>query len=309
MAETNKRDLIVRNFEYLANMYREKEPFKSRAYVKAIKMLPAEIYSQADVESIGGKGIQEKIAKMILSNENLPMYDETHHTNMEFESEQINQLSKVHGIGRVKATELVQQHSISSVEQLRTHTHLLNEIQKKGLKYHADIQKRIPRREMCKHNEFLKKVLTVDFVIAGSFRRTNDTSGDIDVLISGEENTLKNVVDSLCKSGYILKDGIFALGEVKLMAMCRLPRYKYARRIDILYSPKNEYAFAQLYFTGNDVFNIEMRTFAANKGFILNEKGLVDKNTGVNVLQNFECEHDIFQFLGYEYVEPSLRNL
>jgi DNA polymerase/3'-5' exonuclease PolX len=228
---------------------------------------------------------------------------------MEVESEQIDELSKVHGVGIVKATELVKQHSIYSIEQLSRHSHLLNEVQKKGLKYHSDIQKRISRREMCKHNEFLEKTLTVDFMIAGSFRRTNETSGDIDVLISGQENTLGMVVDTLCDTGYILKDGIFALGEVKCMAMCKLPRYRSARRIDILYSPKSEYAFAQLYFTGNDAFNIEMRTLAANKGFILNEKRLVDKHTGIAVSQHFQSERDIFDFLGLEYVEPSLRNL
>ena len=308
MAPLNKKDLLVRNFKFLAEHYRSTEPFKARAYEKVIKMLPSEVFEQADVETIGGKSIQEKIGIMLNTNDDLPIYKELN-TVSNTMSKHVNILSSIHGVGIVKATELVQNHSITSVEELKRFEHLLNDVQKKGLKYHFDIQKRIPRREMNKHHEYLEKCLNVDFVIAGSYRREQESSGDIDVLITGDENKLKEVVNRLSLSGYLMKDGIFACGDVKCMAMCKLPRHQTARRIDILFTPRNEYAFAQLYFTGNDTFNIEMRSFAAKKGYILNEKGLFDKTTGKNVTHEFNNERDIFDFLEYQYVVPASRNL
>ena len=311
MSHIDMKDLIVRNFKFLSEHYRQTEPFKSRAYSKAIQMLPNEVYIQADVETIGGKSIQEKISTILTTNDDLPIYKELilAKKNVSKEQQSIHELSTIHGIGVVKATELVRIHSITSVEDLKLHKQLLNDVQKKGLHYHSEIRKRIPRKEMEKHNEYLRNTLGVDFVIAGSFRRNNATSGDIDVLITGDANTLRSVVNHLCQLRYIQRDGIFAIGEVKCMAMCRLPRHQTARRIDILYSPKNEFAFAQLYFTGNDAFNIQMRAFATTKGYVLNEKGMFDKNTGQQVAYEFHNERAIFDYLDYQYTEPSLRNL
>jgi len=45
-------------------------------------------------------------------------------------------------------------------------------------------------------------------------------------------------------------------------------------RIDIKNYPLDMYAFAILYFTGSDMFNQSMRSFAKKKGLLLNDKGL-----------------------------------
>ena len=57
-------------------------------------------------------------------------------------------------------------------------------------------------------------------------------------------------------------------GKIKSFGISQLPsteKDKYTpRRIDIMYSPPNEYAFAILYFTGSKEFNTAMRQHALN---------------------------------------------
>jgi DNA polymerase beta len=77
----------------------------------------------------------------------------------------INILTDVYGIGPKKAKELVDQ-CITSIQQLRENQHLLNEVQKIGVKYYEDVLKRIPRKEIDEYksiiestfNPLLKKV-------------------------------------------------------------------------------------------------------------------------------------------------------
>ena len=47
-----------------------------------------------------------------------------------------------------------------------------------------------------------------------------------------------------------------------------------ARRIDFLFTPSDEFAFAILYFTGSKIFNTVMRQYGLNKGYTFNEHGI-----------------------------------
>ena len=82
------------------------------------------------------------------------------------------------------------------------------------------------------------------------------------------------------------------------------------RRIDFLYSPPNEYAFATLYFTGSKAFNTVMRQRALNLGYTLNEHGLSEMKSGKKgekIDIDFPSEESIFEFLGMKYKEPKER--
>ena len=57
--------------------------------------------------------------------------------------------SNVYGIGPKKAKELVKTHGVTTIKELREKQDtVLNDVQKKGLKYYEDILKRIPRKEI-----------------------------------------------------------------------------------------------------------------------------------------------------------------
>ena len=103
-------------------------------------------------------------------------------------------------------------------------------------------------------------------------------SVNIDVLIRVPSNVnsktaKKNLalyVKALEEAGYIKE--ILALGEHKCMAISKTDIV--ARRLDLLMTPDEEYAYALLYFTGSDRFNVAFRQYALDKGYSLNEHTL-----------------------------------
>lgn len=307
---TDYRPRIVFNLTTLLNKYKTTDRFKARAYSNALKKLTTlPIYSVKDVEGVAGDKTMKKLAYIIENDTDLEEVIE--YTQNESYGI-LNTLQNVHGIGPAKAKDLYENHNIKSLADLEANADaLLNNIQKIGLKYYNDINTRIPYTEMTRHEELiLKTIVPTDLKtvsIVGSYRRKAKDSGDIDILITGAQNWLDEFIECLTKKKYLVHDAVLAHGTVKYMGMCKLPRHKTYRRIDILYTHPNEFPFAQLYFTGNDQFNINMRKHALEKGYSLNEQSLTNVTTKKKVEFDFKTEKDIFDFLEYEYVEPENR--
>ena len=74
-----------------------------------------------------------------------------------------------------------------------------------------------------------------------------------------------------------------------------------------MYTKPEEYPFAILYFTGSSEFNQRMRKELLERGLTLNEYSLRNSETKEKVAHTFETERDIFEYLGYAYVEPEDR--
>jgi DNA polymerase beta len=295
-----------------------KEPFKAKAYATVIKNLTAldtPIFTYDDLKGI--KGIGEKIKAKLLEFFETGIMQAVENASKDTTTLEIQELMKVHGIGPAKAKNLVDEHGIRTLEQLEQNAQLLNDKQKMGLKYYKDFLERIPRKEMDAHREYLTSVIqAVDprfvFEITGSYRRGLPTSGDIDILITHQddpqnvEELFKTIVQKLKDTRYICD--VFAEGGKKCLAVCKLPRRRKYRRIDLLYSNKKEYPFALLYFTGDAQFNIAMRNHSQARGLSLSEHGLKDEKTGQYVDIHFNNEQDIFEYLEMPYVLPNKRN-
>jgi DNA polymerase beta len=226
------------------------------------------------------------------------------------------ELQKIAEIGPAKAKLLVEEYGIRSIDQLAKNIDLLNDKQKIGFKYWKTDQLRIPREEILKHKKLYEATISLlddsdklTFTITGSFRRGALNSGDIDILLTHNDDKrdyFKQFVDSLISQKYLIDD--LAYGEKKYMGYGKLfSKDGIPRRIDIIYTPPEEYPFAILYFTGSGSFNVKMREYASKKGFRLNEKGLIDLKTEKFVKHTFKTEEDIFQYLGLKYVLPSER--
>ena len=95
------------------------------------------------------------------------------------------------------------------------------------------------------------------------------------------------------------------------MVIGRLTKQSKARRLDFLYTPPDEYAFAILYFTGSKEFNTAMRQHALNNNLTLNEHGfhkMDNKIKGAKIVStNFNSEKDIFDYLNLQFKEPNER--
>jgi len=319
---TDKRQDIITNFKILRQQ-ESKNHFKVRAYTKVINQLEnrtSPITSSEDLSSIDGMGEKLRAKAITILEKGYvdatkdDMIGDGHKKTMAVEG-----FMKVMSIGNVKAKSLVDEHSIFTIDDLRERVQndptLLNDKQKMGLKYHDDFVKRIPRKEMDKHVSIVKEIVssTTDNVASitcvGSYRRGAADSGDIDVLItngSGDSSCLSSVVEELRKRRYLFDD--FAYGKEKYMGVCKLPKHKTFRRIDIMFIDPAQYAFALLYFTGSQEFNIEMRNWALNVGYSMSEHGLKSITDGSMMDGKlFQNEKAVFDFLGLDYVQPNKR--
>jgi DNA ligase (NAD+) len=288
-------------------MNKKGENFKSRAYTKAEETILSFTEDITDIKQLEGKpGIGSTIM------EKFKEYMETGTLEL-LEKEKENPeniLADVYGIGPKKAQELVKQ-GIDSIAKLREkQDEVLNDTQKIGLKYYEDILERIPRSEIEKYNKIFQKVMKKvadedsNYEIVGSYRRGASNSGDIDVIITSKSlEVFKKFIDLLIENKIILH--VLSRGNSKCLVVCKLGK-NHARRVDFLYTTKEEYPFSVLYFTGSKAFNTVMRGHALRKGYTMNEHG-IKKLRGSPVIEKFGKEKDIFDFLNLEYKEPSER--
>jgi DNA polymerase beta len=332
---TDFRGIIIEDLELLRKKeQQQRNVFKVRAYDKVIKELRAfekPIHTIKDIETISGIGdrIKAKIQEIIDTGK-LKAAEEV---KKDSGINAIDIIIKIHGIGPVKANDLIKNHSIRSIADLRAAVEktpkLLNDKQLIGLKYFEDIQERIPRAEMLLHekdilktvdtvsiNENDKEALKFTAAIVGSFRREMPTSGDIDVLIGYPEGIsekvaeqkFKDLIEKFEAKGYITD--ILAKGPKKCMAIVKLNssgEHSKARRLDLLLTPPEEFPYALLYFTGSDKFNIQVRKKAIEKGYSLSEHGLKMTKKDIPKPAKMKNEEDILEFLGVPFIPPNQR--
>ncbi len=291
--------------------------FKALAYKKAadaIRRSGKPITRIEDVRGIAGVGkkIELKIAE-ILSTGTLRAAERV---KARTDVGAYEQLLRIHGVGPVKARELVKA-GYTSIAALREAVErdptILNDTQKLGLRYYEDGLERIPRAEMAAHESLLLAAFAAPLsgTIVGSYRRGAASSGDIDMLVTYGDGVTPRVaqakfaeaVDTLSKSGYIVAK--LVSGSKKWMGYVRLEGA--VRRLDLLLTPPAEYAYAILYFTGSDKFNIAFRRWCLDHGYSINEHTLKIVKEGVAPVPPMTTEEDIFTFVGLCYVAPTER--
>ena len=312
----SKNEAYIKALQELESLHKTiGDMFRARAYQKAaeaIIMYQKPITSLDEIKGLSG------IGKTIL--EKLKELDETGSIKklVSMRANPMNIFTKIYGVGPSKAKELVKK-GITTLEQLRENKDELNTPQKLGLQYYEDLEKRIPRSEIQVFENIFKKQFNfedttladgADFKIVGSYRRGLKSSGDIDVIITNNNNPsiLKTFVNKLQEQGIILHK--LAEGKRKCLVIGQLEKGKPARRLDFLYTPPTEYAFAILYFTGSALFNTVMRQRALDMNYTLNEHGfhtMIKGKKGKAIDDEFKTEKDIFDFLNLEYKRPEER--
>jgi NAD-dependent DNA ligase len=295
-------------------MIKKGEQFRARAYSNAKETIILYKNPITSVEELKG---QKGIGKTILKK--LQEYVDTG-TLAVFETAKTNPIfifTEVYGIGPKKAQELVEKNKVTTIAELREkQDELLNNVQKKGLKYYEDILKRIPRKEISLYERKLNKIFdTVKnkdsaFQIMGSYRRGNSESGDIDICVTDKDDdagVFIKFIDALIQKGILIE--VLSRGNSKSLGVSQL-KGKPARRIDFMFSKHNELAFALLYFTGSKAFNTVMRKRALDLKYSMNEHGfhkMVGGKKGPKLDKYFPTEKSVFDFLGMVYKGPTER--
>lgn len=142
---------------------------------------------------------------------------------------------------------------------------------------------------------YLKKSKgVIDTHPLGSLRRMVATVGDLD--FSASSNEPKKVVDYFCKLPGSVQ--ILDRGENKASLVLQS-----GVRVDLLVGEPASYGALLQHFTGSKLHNIQLRTYAQEKGYSLSEYGLKKNNRQ----QATGTEEEFYKLLGMQTPPPELR--
>lgn len=186
---------------------------------------------------------------------------------------------------------------------------VLTKQQELGLRWYADLSQRIPRSSVELIVRRIRGLIIDAFVtssdrvvIAGSYRRGAQTSGDIDILVRG--NYIMNRFTRLVATQPEFIDFVSSGSERVTFIWCGDGCI--ARQIDILLRPDSAWGAALAYFTGDAQFAQSMRARAKRLGYKLNQNGLYKKMGRKKTLHavSLNSEEDLFKLLGLSYIQP-----
>ena len=162
------------------------------------------------------------------------------------------------------------------------------------------------------------------FDVAGSYRRKKPTSRDVDIVISIPLNkTSVEFWDELQKklrgSRKLMFSKPYASGPDKISVIMGFngnatvkgvtKKYKVNIKLDLFFTPSNEYMFTLLYATGSGQYNMGMRAQAKRKGYLLNQRGLFLVIDDGNILKRVRIPNEkaLFKKLEMKYKIPENR--
>jgi len=130
--------------------------------------------------------------------------------------------------------------------------------------------------------------------VAGSFRRRQETIGDIDILVSAAR--AQPVADRFVS--YPEVKTVLAHGDTRCSVVLRS-----GLQVDLRVVPAASYGAALYYFTGSKAHNIATRTLAVKKKLKVNEYGVF---RGAKAIAG-RTEADVMQAIGLPWIPPELR--
>ncbi|XAR65021.1 DNA-directed DNA polymerase [Bertholletia excelsa] len=335
---------ITEIFGKLVNIYRVVHFFflmialgddrRSFSYYKAIPViekLPFKIESVDQVKHLPaiGKSMQDHIQEIV----NTGKLSKLEHFETDEKVRTISLFGEVWGIGPATALKLYEKghRTLDNLKNEESLTHA----QKIGLKFFDDIKTRIPRHEVQEMEQLLQRVGEdilpgVVVVCAGSYRRGKASCGDLDIVITHPDGKshigfLRKYVKHLKDIKFLRDDLIFSIhseegtdaGVDTYFGLCTYPGQELRHRIDFKVYPRDIYAFGLIAWTGNDVLNRRLRLQAESRGYRLDDTGLFPatqssggkRGTKGSASLHFKTEKEVFEFLGFPWLEPHERNL
>eukprot|EP00028_Trichosphaerium_sp_Am-I-7-wt_P002555 CAMPEP_0168526534 /NCGR_PEP_ID=MMETSP0405-20121227/12040_1 /TAXON_ID=498012 /ORGANISM="Trichosphaerium sp, Strain Am-I-7 wt" /LENGTH=340 /DNA_ID=CAMNT_0008549425 /DNA_START=538 /DNA_END=1560 /DNA_ORIENTATION=+ len=242
----------------------------TRLAIIALKQLDFTVRSIEDVKDVKGIGSSAKrrIGE-VLDNGCLSEVNEKEEVLLMF--------YKVWGAGPITVRQWYNR-GFRTLEDLKKIKHELPLEQQLGLKYYKDITCKIPRNEVKKHANVVKKAAQTMYPearidICGSYRREREECGDIDVMITvpcpTPDGVLERIINVLIEQEFIVETlhmSEYKQGRTwqhhfdKFMGISILPGGK-CRRLDIVLLPSHMHAGVLFYFTGSNWFNRDLRMY------------------------------------------------
>jgi len=307
---------IIRTFEKIA-LYMEllgENHFKVAAFRKAANVLELDPRSLSEMDDILelkgiGKGTGAVITDLLEKGESdlLTEMEET-------VPKGLIPLLKIPGLGGKKIAKLHESLGIDSVESLhaaciageiskvagfgkKTEEKILSEIEILGTR-----QGKFPHWQMEKVVTFVEQEIRLipeikHFSVAGSYRRTEEESSDVDFIIVTDEPA--TVREKLLATLPLI--ATIAAGDAKLSVTLDLEE---AIDADFRFVKAEQFASAIHHFTGSKDHNVKMRQLAKSRGMKISEYGVENEDGSI---VTFDSEEQFFAHFGLPFIPPAVR--
>jgi DNA polymerase/3'-5' exonuclease PolX len=233
----------------------------------------------------------------------------------------ILELQNVMGFGPKKAKDFVIEKGVNTVEDLmkRKEEFKLTDMQKLGIKYYNDLNKKMSYNCVKNYMDFLIQITNKwnsNILInpVGSFRMGLLNTKDIDIIIIDKKLKTKQ---EFIKADFTKKYIEFLRsnpdieliqidrGDFEFTGLIKHKDDKYYRHIDLRFTPYQHLPTYLLYFGSGEKFSRKIRLLAKEKGYKLNELYLENLKTNERIIP--KTEEDIFKILEIDYVKPEKR--
>lgn len=290
-------------------------PFRIRAYRNAARLLDTlalsvqtMVQEKRDLKDLPGIGadLADKIAEIVTTGTCAL------HEQLRLElPPAIHELMSVPGLGPRRVKTLYEQLGIQTLEQLvrAAGDGRISAVPGFGKRVEQRIREAVQAR-LSKEKRFSiatafqSAAPLVDYLktakeagrieVAGSFRRRQDTVGDLDIVIASSSPAamLQRFVafDSVAQ--------VLAQGSTRASVVLRQ-----GMQVDMRAVAHVSFGAALYYFTGSKAHNIAVRRLAQEKGLKLNEYGVFSCQRRIAG----ETEISVFEAVGLPYIEPELR--
>ncbi|XP_078438504.1 DNA polymerase lambda (POLL) isoform X2 [Wolffia australiana] len=326
---------ITEIFGRLINVYRalgdDRRSFSYYKAIPVIEKLPFKIESIDQVEHLPGigKALKDHIQEIVSTGK----LSKLEHFEKDEKVRTITLFGEIWGIGPATALKFYEK-GHRTLEDL-SNEKSLSHAQRLGLQYFDDIRAKIPRKQVSEMEMLLTKtgediLPGVIIVCGGSYRRGKAFCGDLDIVIThpngiSHKGFLAKYVKYLKDIKFLREDLVFSVhsdegtdsGVDTYFGLCTEPGQEQRHRIDLKVYPRDIYAFGLIAWTGNDVLNRRLRLLAESKGYRLDDTGLFvatqgsPGKRGMKSSATIHCnsEREVFDFLGFPWLEPHQRNL
>jgi DNA polymerase (family 10) len=319
MKSKKSTEEIVEVLDHLAQLLelRGENPFKIRAYTRAARVLetlsePLERLVESgrlgEVEGIG-QAIKEKVTELVTTG-HLAYYEEL---VASFPSS-LFELFELQGLGAKKIKILYDVLKLASISDLEAACKAgkVAELDGFGEKSAANILKaitfyqehaglfRIDQVTLLAEQLLADLRAHADVVqcqAAGSFRRSKEALGDLDLLVSSKN---PEAVSQFFVQHSLVRE-ILAHGPTKASV-----QLESGIQCDLRVVKPGEFPFALIYFTGSKEHNIRLRNRALEQGWSLNEYRY-NPQEGSLEPPPIHDETELYASLGLSYIPPELR--
>jgi DNA polymerase (family 10) len=308
---------IAEMFRRLADLLeiRGENPFRVRAYRAAAQTVESLPRSAQDMLEDGedlselpdiGEDLAGKIKVMVETGE-FPLLKQ-----IEKETPAaLSAMMKLSGLGPKRVQTIYRELQVESLDELRTaaEQHKIQELEGFGEKTEEKILKEIAKRK--DHEQRTKRAdviqvaeSLVDFleqiegvkkvVVAGSYRRCQETVGDLDILVTARHDSL--VMDKFV--GHEDVEEVVSHGKTRSTVILRS-----GLQVDLRVVAEVCFGAALHYFTGDKQHNIAIRKMGQKRGLKINEYGVFkgeDRVAG-------KTEEEVYEQVGLPYIPPELR--